>query len=476
MLVYNKLIEYVDVIRDMSHNMRVNGEMKHNISYGRSTRVFEKISYKYCRKCDRCDICWEKEVESSYKAANVLVDKGTQLGRIEISDLPRNFAIRCKNIDRLLLEANAGFEIERCNLRWIERINDLKNIMSIQLNEIASSIYELGQNYSNLIALDKDVEKGIRKILRKHGIYVKEVYYYENKHGLKEINITLRTIKKKVIKSSFIACLISNVLKEDMEVSINSRETVKNSLCEIVLVQKSLYQIKTYFKVMKKEGEILCGDNYTVLKDNCGQTVMLLSDGMGTGLQAFEESKKLIEMLESLLQAGFSKEIAVRLIHSAMYINSFENSMYATVDICLIDNYTGRCEFIKNGAAPSFIKRANKVEIIEYNSLPIGILDAKGYKQEYEESYNNQIVYENGNSNQQEYFLEEGDIVVMITDGLEENMGDYIGATSRIKDVLSGINSNNPKTIADILMEKCIEGNIVNDDVSVLIGILWKNN
>jgi len=25
-------------------------------------------------------------------------------------------------------------------------------------------------------------------------------------------------------------------------------------------------------------------------------------------------------------------------------------------------------------------------------------------------------------------------------------------------------------------MEKCIEGNIVNDDVSVLIGILWKNN
>ena len=38
---------------------------------------------------------------------------------------------------------------------------------------------------------------------------------------------------------------------------------------------------------------------------------MLLSDGMGTGKKAYEDSRRLIETLEDLLEAGLSEEFAL---------------------------------------------------------------------------------------------------------------------------------------------------------------------
>ena len=41
---------------------------------------------------------------------------------------------------------------------------------------------------------------------------------------------------------------------------------------------------------------------------------MLLSDGMGTGKKAYEDSRRLIETLEDLLEAGLSEEFALEMI------------------------------------------------------------------------------------------------------------------------------------------------------------------
>lgn len=96
-----------------------------------------------------------------------------------------------------------------------------------------------------------------------------------------------------------------------------------------------------------------------------------VSDGMGSGKQAQAESTLVVDLLEKLLEAGFSRESALKLMNSAMVISAGEES-YSTVDFATIDMYTGELELAKTGAAPSFIKSGKKVSVIENESLPAG--------------------------------------------------------------------------------------------------------
>ena len=457
MFVYNKIKEYAEVIDTMSKSIEVK-ERKSNISYKRANIAFEKMCKRYCNECDRKVICWDKEIDSTLVAANIFVNKGIERGKVAISDLPRNFAIRCKNIECAITDINASFALEYNNISWISRFYDLKNTMSLQLREIAKAMEEFSNDYNDNIKLDDKIYKSIRKVLKRNGIYVKYMYCYKNRFGIKQMNMTLRTLKERVVKSNVIALIVSEILGENMVVSIESRESVKNSLCEIVLVQESFFKVTTCFKVMKKEGEILCGDNYAVIDNQCGQCSLILSDGMGTGIEAFTESKKVIELFESLLMAGFSKEIVLKLIKSAMYINGFQSNTYATVDACIIDKYTGVCEFIKNGAASSYIKRGEEIFVIESQDLPVGMVDDKSV-----------------DDNKRKYQLQSGDIVIMMTDGFDETLRNA-NVFVDIKNLLRGIKSRNPKVIAGELMRYCEIREPLRDDVSILIGILWKNN
>ena len=62
-----------------------------------------------------------------------------------------------------------------------------------------------------------------------------------------------------------------------------------------------------------------------------------------------------------LLKAGFGFDAALKLINSALLVKAGDESL-ATLDIGCIDLYTGNAEFLKAGAACSFVtqKRQNR--------------------------------------------------------------------------------------------------------------------
>ncbi|NLM40359.1 MAG: SpoIIE family protein phosphatase, partial [Firmicutes bacterium] len=77
------------------------------------------------------------------------------------------------------------------------------------------------------------------------------------------------------------------------------------------------------------------------------------------------------------------------------------DEIFVTIDLVVVDLYTGRLDFVKIGAAPSFIKRGREVEIIQNQCLPVGILS--------------QIEVERDRR-----LLKEGEILIMVTDGVLE--------------------------------------------------------
>ena len=98
----------------------------------------------------------------------------------------------------------------------------------------------------------------------------------------------------------------------------------------------------------------------------------VLSDGMGSGDKACKDSELIIDFMEKFLEAGFAKETAVQMINGAL-IAGGENQNMSTLDMCQLDLYTGICEFIKIGSAPSYVKRENLVEQLSARNFPLGV-------------------------------------------------------------------------------------------------------
>jgi stage II sporulation protein E len=181
---------------------------------------------------------------------------------------------------------------------------------------------------------------------------------------------------------------------------------------------------------------------------------MALSDGMGTGRRANEESAAAVDLLENFLEAGFEKNLAVKIINSALVLRNSSES-FATLDICTVDLYTGSAEFVKIGAASSFLLRDGKVFVIRSTSLPIGMLKDVDMELSRRD-------------------LKDGDVLLMVTDGLLDIADEYGDKEDWIDSALTACKLDKPQDIADfILLEaKRLCAGIIPDDMTVLASLI----
>ena len=154
-------------------------------------------------------------------------------------------------------------------------------------------------------------------------------------------------------------------LAEDIEDKDKKEETVKEEPIK--------FKISISSATATKNNNEISGDTSIQTSLHDGKFMMAISDGMGSGPRAKKSSATVIKMLKRLLTTGFDKDVSIGLINSSINLNSTEET-YATIDISVFDRTTGNIEFIKNGACPTFIKSANKVEVVKAVSLPAGIM------------------------------------------------------------------------------------------------------
>ena len=127
------------------------------------------------------------------------------------------------------------------------------------------------------------------------------------------------------------------------------------------------------------------------------------------------------------------------------------------MDITLVDEYTGIAEFLKLGASTSFLVRDEEVTTIKASSLPIGILDRVDIV-----SCKKQ--------------LKDGDMVIMVTDGILESKNDFLNKEETFKHFIREAKSNNPQYLASYLLEKTrnLLAGEENDDMTIIVARVWK--
>lgn len=180
---------------------------------------------------------------------------------------------------------------------------------------------------------------------------------------------------------------------------------------------------------------------------------MLLSDGMGTGEDAFFDSKKMIEALEDFLEMGISEEFALEMIQNALLFK--DTGRYSTIDVGVISLQTGMLKILKAGGPATFLCRRGRVERIEGKALPPGCRADQKFDVIYKKLY-------------------DGDMVVMVSDGMLEfeNMPQ---SSLTMETVLKKITTNNAQSFAEkVMRETPVPAGGYDDDRTVLVASVWE--
>ena len=178
----------------------------------------------------------------------------------------------------------------------------------------------------------------------------------------------------------------------------------------------------------------------------------VLSDGMGSGPAAKQESGAAVELIQKFSKSGFNKITAINTVNSIMSIKFSEEENFSTMDMSSIDLYNGNVDFIKVGAVASFIKTPQEIITIKSRTLPMGVMDKVDID-----------VFRKSVSN--------GDIIIMLRDVVLDYNNEAVGKEEWMIDFLNNCNCSNPNELCNEILIKAKElsGGKIRDDMTVIV-------
>lgn len=450
-----KLKEFSESFLKLSNTFRSIADTKISLTRNDINGIFDDLSDKLCKDCINCDSCWKNSFYDTYKAAFAMLSSAEKNGYVLEGDIPMEFTNKCIHINEFLNETNKSLELAKLNLNWHNRMAESREAIAGQLGEVASIIADFSQDLYDTMEVDDSYEAGIVKELQENQIEIRQISILEKRNKRQEVYITARMKKGRCITTKEAAAIISKSFGRRMRPHEGSKNIISKEYENFVFVEDTNFKILTGMSRATKQNEKISGDNYSFIRLGNGEMIMTLSDGMGTGVQACEESESVIELLEQFMEAGFREESAIKLINSVLLLKS-EKQSFSTIDMSIINQFTGICDFVKIGASTTFIKRDNWVETISSTTLPAGVLNKVDFDGITKKLY-------------------DGNFVIMVTDGVLDCISDY-DKEKILEEIIMEIKSNNPQEIANYILEKAMEYNNYTpiDDMTVIVAGIWE--
>lgn len=417
-------------------------------------RMCESVCESVCQKCGSCDLCLGRGRGSTYEMLweifRTVENYGTELN-VEVK---RKIQKKCVQAPKILRNAIELYKVEKQKLLWNQKIVQGREGCAVQLDSFAQMIQHATRELNASIFADDYLEKKIKTSLTKMGLKLLTTVFFVTEEGRYEIHITLKAKKGLCISTKEVAQVISECSGRTMISGKEERTVLGTEYCTITFVEGPKYYTLQGVSRIGKGCRNISGDSFSLLELPGGKLGAILSDGMGAGERAFRESSMVVELLEDLLNAGFLKKTALQMLNTAL-VTGREEVRFSTIDMSVFDLYTGKCEITKAGASMTFIKRKDKVECVKATSLPIGVVP-------------------NLEIDEQEFMLENGDLIIMVTDGVMDALP--VGEQEFLmKMIIEGTNKTSPKDIANHILEQVLEcsGEVPLDDMTVLAVELW---
>lgn len=202
------------------------------------------------------------------------------------------------------------------------------------------------------------------------------------------------------------------------------------------------------------EGEELCGDHVDVIEQEDGSTVVVLADGLGSGVKASILSTLTSKIISTMIAAGLSLEDCVQTIAATLPVCSERHVAYSTFTIMRIVD-------------------SNEAELIQYDN-PSVILLRDGEEYDYPKT---ELNIEGKKIFQSRIRLCENDVFVLMSDGCPHaGIGTEYNFGWQREDIVEFMKTFYPvgytaKTLSTILIDECnrLYGGKPGDDATACV-------
>ncbi|XMB72218.1 SpoIIE family protein phosphatase [Mycoplasmatota bacterium WC30] len=194
------------------------------------------------------------------------------------------------------------------------------------------------------------------------------------------------------------------------------------------------------YQSLNKHGELLCGDHIEVVEQKDGTTIIVLADGLGSGVKANILSTLTSKIISTMMSEGMSIEECVATIADTLPVCQTRDIAYSTFTIIRI---------IENKEA----------EIIQYDN-PHVILIRNGENYEF---FKTEMNIKGKKIFHSKVVLEEGDIFIAMSDGcIHAGVGLTLNFGWERKNIIDYMKTfyhvgYTAKTLTKILLDECLK-------------------
>ena len=417
--------------------------------------LVDGVANGVCNKCPNYKNCWESNYYTTYYSFFNLVSLMEINSEIDEEMIPSGIKNNCINQEEIIEKMKRFYELFKLNHSWKTKLLENRILVAEQLEGLGKVVENLINDIYKNPTFNEDLEEIIYKDLRNNRIDVSSVAVAQLEKNDFEVFIDINNGSKQENNRQRITNIVSNTLGVPLTSDFNL-SNIREERQRFKLIRNNRYSALTKMASMANSEDCISGDNYTFGEVE-NTYFSALSDGMGIGKKANIESSIAINLLEKFMEANVDKKVTLKTINSILRAKSNEE-IFTTLDLSFIDLYTGKLQMIKTGAPATFVKKKDRVEIINTQSLPVGILKDVDFN-----------IYEE--------YIEDGDIIIMMSDGVLEASRDIENTELWMKEIIMSIDSINPQVIANKVLERAKEASINNirDDMTVLVTKVWKN-
>ncbi len=335
-------------------------------------RIFDRAADEVCISCRFKNRCWNAEYVDTLSALNDATKAMVEHGSLAVEDIPDFFREKCVSLPAFVAAVNGELRGLSYRRQFKARLSENRSVAWGQYADVSQLLERFAAELGSVSGADPLVERRLLRWLRSLDIDADAAVYRD---GGGRLRIVIESGR------------LSPLLKEDNYLEKLS-EIAGVRLCQPIvpesdasrleLLEAEPLAVSVGIAAMKKQGEKVSGDRGTYFKTDAGVLCVILSDGMGCGDEAAEDSRRVIGILEKFLRAGMEPAVAMKLLNSVLLLRDAESWGFATVDLMCVDLFTGQTSFYKYGAAPSYVCSGKNIRRVKGETLAAGLSAGEG--------------------------------------------------------------------------------------------------
>lgn len=400
--IFRKLKKASEISAEICGSLTSVNEAFSKSEKGDIKNISGKTRERVCGSCGLYDVCWKENFEDTSDAFNTLLCLKKEGVFLEYKTVPQRFSGKCIRTENVASSFNKLYGEYLIRERMQSRFQEMHSLAAEQFVNVSGLLDSLCEKIDDEVRFDMDSAARVRAAAASCGFEPLECSCVINSFDKMTLELKLKNAPS--------GGVISNLSKHIGIITGRKTELPVIERCDeytrMTFKEKADYKIISSGVQSCARGERFSGDTFSTFEDDNGLFYAVICDGMGTGTRAALVSSLAVTLLEKLIKAGFGIKAAISTVNTSLISRSGEESS-VTLDLTVIDSFTGHVRFFKCGAAETTVKKNGRILNVGFSSLPLGILSCS------EASCGSGT-------------LSEGDILIMSSDGVREEDKPYL--------------------------------------------------